>query len=311
MQKWKYLKPGDIVDIVAPCSYIAGDFNAIKEFFAHWGLVARWPSDIETQPLSNLGTGHRDEYRLETLKAALYADDSSAVWIYRGGYGATRLLEALTKLEPPTHAKLLIGFSDITALLIFLTQKWHWNTMHGEGVTRLIKPDYDPEILQETHDLVFGIKAQQHVQLTPLNDLAREQVSINTSIIGGNLCLVQSSLGTFWEIDTKGKILFLEDVNEVGYRIDRMLTQLKQSQVVDNAQAVIFGEFTEGQEKGGGSYVQAALADFANLVSVPVLSCKLFGHTLPNRALPMGSEALLVLGDEPYLNCTSGGENFA
>jgi muramoyltetrapeptide carboxypeptidase len=149
---------------------------------------------------------------------------SKAIWAIRGGYGAAKLIPFLDELSPPKTNKLLLGFSDITALHLFLENKWHHASLHCAVINQLIN---NPELLYELKPILFGEEVQIiYDQLIPLNDLAKLNEIINATITGGNLSIVQTSIATSWQINTENKIIFLEDVGEEGYRIDRMLNQL-------------------------------------------------------------------------------------
>lgn len=132
----------------------------------------------------------------------------------------------------------------------------------------------------------------------PLNTLAEKSHTLHASVTGGNLCLVQTSLGTNWQVDARKKILFLEEVGERGYRIDRMLEQLQQANVFKGTRAIIFGDFLEGEEPDGSSLVNPVLKRFAQRLDLPVIQIKGIGHGHVNFPLPLGTKATLQLGDD-------------
>ena len=217
-----------------------------------------------------------------------------------------RLIPLLEKLTPPKTAKLLIGFSDITSLHLYLNQKWNWPSLHGRTISQL-SPDWKENAESKILiDLLFGrIPEVEFNNLKPLNQAAKKSITIKSSVIGGNLRLIQSSLGTSWEVNPKGRILFLEDVSERGYSVDRMLEQLYQANILNQGlDALIFGDFTEGLEKNGDDLVPLALKRFADRVDYPVLFGMPCGHAQGvNSPLPMNTPATLSLGESPRLIC--------
>ena len=305
---WPFLKSGDIVDIIAPSSSVPTDnlneyYLKAQASLAKFGLIARIPLDLIT-PGKDLFSANSLEYRAEHLIYALTNTESKAVWAIRGGYGAAKLIPFLEKIEEPKQAKLLLGFSDITALHLFLENKWHWSSMHSAVINQII---INSKLLDELKPIIFGDQVSiSYTQLTPLNNIAKQVQNISASITGGNLSLVQTSLATSWQINAPGKIVFLEDVGEQGYRIDRMLNQLLQAGVFDNAKAVIFGEITP--PAGEIDLCSLAIENFAQQLNIPVLSLPIIGHNInSNSPLALGTPCSLSLGEHPLLVCTTGG----
>lgn len=135
-----------------------------------------------------------------------------------------------------------------------------------------------------------------------LNDHARKHRVIDSTIIGGNLCLVQTSIGTTWQIQAQNKIVFLEEVGERGYRTDRMLEHLTQAAIFKDAAAIIFGDFIEDKEPNGSSLTMQVLEKFADSSPLPVIKMNGIGHGNTNIPLPLGTRALLRLGENLNLS---------
>lgn len=299
---FNFLKPNDRIDIVAPASVCQAHENAIpavKKILTEWELTPHIPEDIYGPDLL---CANSDEKRFSFLKDALLNDQSKAVWCLRGGYGCTRLIPQLLKLPKPKYQKLFIGMSDVTALHIFLQQQWAWPTFHGPSARQIATGTVQADNIAEIKNLIFGnIKTLEYKNLQPLNNLAKQTQILTGDITGGNLCLVQASLGTAWQINTKNKILFLEEVNERGYRVDRMLEHLHQAGIFKNITAVILGDFIDGKEPDGSSLIDPVLQRFADTVDFPVLRCLGIGHGNFNRPLPLGINSALMLGPNPNL----------
>ncbi|MFO1258791.1 MAG: LD-carboxypeptidase [Gammaproteobacteria bacterium] len=302
---WTPLKAGDIVDLVAPASPLKdkAQLEGILAFIRSLGLVPRYHDEILSQVSDSHLPYHSntDASRLKQLQTALYATDSQAIWCVRGGYGSMKLLPGLSALVPPQKSKLLIGFSDITMLHLFLNQQWGWETVHGEMLSRWCAPEVRTK-MQHLIDVIFGkAKQLQYTGLKPLNQPAENKPTIRAPIIVGNLSLFQASLGTPWQLNPKDKILILEEVNENAYRIDRILEQFKQSKVLSGVKAIIFGDMATKVTEEESSLIDRMLIDFAKSHTFPIYQMKEIGHGDMNHPLPFGGEG--VIGSDLRLTC--------
>ena len=302
-KSWQPLKPGTIVDIIAPgFATPKEDLAIVTDVLTHWDLIPRIPKDIYG---TDLICANSDEKRFSLLKYALYNQESKAVWAIKGGYGSARLIPDLSALPPPAQVKLFMGFSDITALHLFLQTRWHWQTLHSAGPPR----HANSELVNSTHikelkNIIFGRQKTIQYDLEPLNNMAQDCATIDAIITGGNLSLVQTSIGTLWQVDAVDKILFMEEVNERAYRIDRMLNHLKQANIFNKVKAILLGDVTGGQEANGTSLVKPILSRFAAENRFPVFACPGIGHDKINRSLPLGVKALLQSGKAATLTIT-------
>ncbi len=305
--KWDYLNLGDTIDIIAPASHAPHD-KLVKgsEWLQSLGFHTRMqkgmiaPDAFFAAPL---------EVQFEQLKNALYSD-SKAIWCLRGGYGSMRLIPELKKLKVPKKPKLFVGFSDVTSLHLFFNQVWKWPTLHGRTISQLNLELGNTPDRKELKDLLFGdIDEVYFKNLKPLNSAAEKNQQIKGKVVGGNLRMLQSSLGTAIELNTKGKILFVEDVGERGYSIDRMLEQMHQAGILNKGlRALIFGDFTEGLEKDGKNLTVTAMKRFAQRVDYPVLMGMKAGHGSKfNYSVPFLTESKLSLGKKAELIIQTGG----
>lgn len=292
MLKLPTLKAGDKIEIIAPASRCTDDeLIALKNLLTSWQLECVVSDNIFGKDLL---CAHSDETRFESLKNALLNPETKAVICARGGYGSMRLIPELAKISPPSTTKLFIGMSDITALHLFLQQRWQWPVIHGA----LMPNKVSPESIAILKSLVFGTADQIKFHGKALNTAAKHSMIIESSIIGGNLSLVQTSIGTLWQINSQGKIIFLEEVGERGYRVDRMLEHLHQSRIFKHSAAIVFGDFTGGNEPNGQSLISPVLERFAANCEIPVIKIQGIGHDYINNPLPLGINAQLVLGDK-------------
>lgn len=233
-----------------------------------------------------------DAERFKFLKKSLFDNSKSKlVWCLRGGYGSARLIDALEKLPKPKNEKIFIGFSDVTALHLFLSQRWGWKTIHGAGLVEILNAEKDPTNFQKISEIISGKLVYLKINdLKPLNNQARRLKKISGVLSGGNISIVQSSIGTSWQIQTNGKILFLEDTGEKGYKIDRMLNHLKQAGLFRNIKAIVFGDFVNSED----NFVGFALERFALESNVPVFKSSQFGHGTMNCPLIYNSKSEIV-----------------
>ena len=293
------LVPGDVVDVVAPgfrCSTAQLE-NGIA-FLERLGLVARVPPDLFGEDLLCANT---DAVRFAQLRKALFARDSRVVWCVRGGYGAIRIIPRLQALKPPRHPKLLVGYSDVTTVHQLLNMQWGWPSLHGPFLDRLGGFDVREEERVELHSVLFGGAPQTlFANLVPLNAAARRRQRIDSRLTGGNLTVLQSTLGTTLQRRPSG-MLFLEDVGERGYRIDRIFEQLRQAGVLRNLKAILLGTFLGGAESDRSNLGPAVLERFAQSVSIPVLAGIEAGHGPYNRPVFLHTRAELRCGPDAQL----------
>ncbi|MCC7405564.1 MAG: LD-carboxypeptidase [Bdellovibrionales bacterium] len=305
MLGWAPLSLGDTVDLIAPG--FAPTRNEIKgavAFLRSWGLNPRVPSGlIGPDPLF----ANTDDQRFLFLKRALQAPDSKAIWCLRGGYGAIRLLPSLQKLKRPRQSKLLIGYSDVTTLHLFLNQVWGWSSLHGPLLDRFGQGVGRPRDKSEMKAVLFGTKTELTFdELRPLNSRARQSGRLRAPITGGNLTTWASSMGTPWQGSARGKILLFEDIGEQGRRVDRMLVQMAQAGHFQGVRAVIFGEFLGGAQPDGRYLWRDVIRSFAAEMPCPVFDHFPSGHGKAQRPVPFGPRAELKLGRAPQLVIASG-----
>jgi muramoyltetrapeptide carboxypeptidase len=260
------------------------DVQFAKQHFESLGLKVTIPSDLLG---ADLLCANHDEARLSHLKAALADPVADIIWLLKGGYGLTRLIPDLFYMEKPRKEKLFIGFSDGTALHVFLNQAWNWTSIHGATALQITKNKVGAQTIEMTLRL---LREEYHSHflpsLTPANDNAKKMSSLTGTLVGGNLCLLTCSLGTNWQINASDKILFLEEIDERGYRVDRMLAHLQQVSIFNSAKAIIFGDFVGGNEENGTSLIPQVLERFSNTIPIPVFHLSGCGHGQENIPLP-------------------------
>lgn len=276
------------IHLIAPSYPISEeDVDRAKSYFETLGIQVTVPLNLLGKDLLCANT---DAMRLAHLQRAL--DDSSAdvIWLLYGGYGLTRLVPHLFQMKNPEKEKLFIGYSDGTALHVFLNQAWNWRSLHGPGALQVVKHTVGAQTTEVAmHVAREGLSHYIPPSLKPFNTQAREMSSLSGKLTGGNLCILQCSIGTNWQLNPSGKILFLEDVDERGYRIDRMLTHLQQANRLEGLKAIILGDFVKGLEPNGTSLVLPVLKRFAENIDLPIFYLPGCGHGTENFPLPFNA----------------------
>lgn len=283
------------VKVIAPASGPEENFETLKN-----QIIKALPDlelDFSTVSLSKSipYNADTDEQRLKSLLKALQSD-ADIIWCLRGGYGSARLIDQLAKLDPPQKQKLFIGYSDITALHLFLHQQWGWKTIHGSSLKEAVLQDRNPYNIELLGKLIhnyceYGKDSStdwliSYYHLTPFNQLARELKFLSGKLTGGNLTICDTSIGTSWEMNGNDRIILLEDLNEHGYRLDRTLFHMRQAGIFDAANAIVLGQIglLDAHE------TQFALQRFADEVNIPVFSSQDFGHGYTNIPFEYGLE---------------------
>ena len=296
---FRTLRDGDTVAIIAPAGPIEADRLAlVPALYRSFGLQARIYPGCHQRSGYLAGS---DEIRLADLHAALADPDIAAIHCVRGGYGCMRLLDRIGRDLVRSAAKLLIGYSDITALHALWAREG-LASLHAPMPTSdllLAEPNPAPSAAatqasrHQDRDALFAVLRHGLVAGTPLHaEPATETAPLRATgraeglLIGGNLSLVAALLGTPWAWNMAGAILFLEDINEEPHRLDRLLTQLRLAGVFDSVAGIVLGSFTESAcplELLGEMLLSPCLRR-----GIPLLGGWPAGHGTPNRPLPLG-----------------------
>lgn len=299
MRKPRALARGDRVAIVAPASPFA-----VEELEA--GVAELRSLGFDPAVDDRIFARHRYLAGPAEVRAAVWRDawfDSSvrALVAVRGGYGSMQLLPFLADLPLETSPKIFQGYSDNTALLTWLTLRKAIVTFHGPMLDRRFSRGTEGYDADTFHRVVCeprpaGEISHPHVEVLRPGEAAG-------MLIGGTLTQLVSSLGTPFAFDPPaGHILFVDEVAERPYRIDRMITQLRQSGLLARAGGLVFGELPRCDEPGGDPAVRAVVAELVADFPGPVLYGLPSGHTAgPTLTLPFGVRARVVAGERPRL----------
>lgn len=287
------LRRGDLIGLFAPGSAVSdGAIEKAVRQLEGWGFRVKEGSYIRERLGFLAGS---DIHRLEDLHR-LWADpEVRGMWALRGGYGCTRLLPMLDYKMITANPKVLIGYSDVTALLIALQQRCGLITFHGPVAVSDMTAFTEQHVLKMLMDgglqtLQLSAEEQKTGDATNAYRVYRQGVA--TGILsGGNLTLLAALAGTPWQWDARGKLAFLEDIDERPYRLDRMLVQLQQSSGLDETAGLAFGIFSGCHPKPGESSLSLheTLEGHTN-INAAVYGCSI-GHVSNQWTIPLGVRA--------------------
>jgi muramoyltetrapeptide carboxypeptidase len=285
VQKPPRLRPGGRIGVVAPAGRV--DCNEVES-----GLTAIRAEGFEVELGANLfgAKGYLagdPQSRARDLVDFFQRSDIDAIFCARGGFGSIQLLPYLSATLQ-VSAKIFVGYSDITILLNWLRQFRGMITFHAPMVAMDLASGLSPQSRSHFWPLLTGELKSWKVDLT---EVIRPGFA-EGDMIGGCLSLLVTTLGTPYEIDTAGKVLFLEDVGEKPYRIERMMTQLLMAGKLDRPAGVLFGDFTRCDDTGPRDF-REIVTDLFHHASYPVVMGMRAGHGDENLALPFGARMAL------------------
>ena len=290
-----FLQPGGRVGVVAPASAIS--YEELRPGLAI--LREKWGLDVvegATLRLSHHQFAGTDTQRLYDLQSMLDDPTLSAIFMARGGYGCSRIIEQLDFSGFLRSPKWLIGYSDITLLLLHSYQLGV-ASVHGDMI-KLLGRDGKADVIESLYNTLFGYPIHYTIPTHPFNRIGSTQAPL----VGGNLSLLAHSLGSSSAPDTRGTILFLEDVGEYLHNLDRMMIQLKRAEKLTHLKGLIVGQFTEVKDNPEPSHfgqtVNEIIAQHVGEFSFPVCFDFPTGHITNNLTLGVGFEATLVIEKE-------------
>jgi muramoyltetrapeptide carboxypeptidase len=291
------LKPGDVVGVVAPASDIKRELlEAGCDALRKLGYKPFYFDSILERDLYFAGSHER---RAQELQAMFERDDVRAIICARGGYGSNYLLNALDLRKIARHPKIFVGYSDITTLLTYFADAGGFVTFHGPMVTKDFAHVDGVDLVSWKAALggqsEWKLECGANDGVTPL-----VQGSSEGTLYGGCLSMLVASLGTPYEIQTEGAILFIEDVATKPYQIDRMLMQLKLAGKLADVRGIIFGQMVDCvQSKDQPYMLEDVVMRVLRELHVPVAYGLHSGHVISgNITLPIGVRAAMNVTTE-------------
>lgn len=303
--KPKALNKGDLIGIVTPGSYITQDelTDSIKNIESLGFKAAYTDKVLEVNGYFSAN----DKDRAEEIMKMFSRKDIKAIMCARGGYGCARILPMLDYSVIKTNPKILIGYSDVTALLLGITHKTGLVTFHGPVGISLFN-EFTKKFFYE----ILVDKKQKIKMTSAADDNPEEPAEIYTlrkgkcagKLAGGNLSVMVSLIGTEYDIDYTDKIIFIEEIGEEPYRIDRMLTQMIQSGKFKNANGIALGTFRKCEAKKiepsfeNSFTLKEVLFDRLSTLGIPAAYGLSFGHIKNKFTLPLGVNAEFDAGEK-------------
>ncbi|QXM06601.1 S66 peptidase family protein [Crassaminicella indica] len=281
----KGLNFGDTIGVVAPAGPVSREkADCAKAVLEEMGFKVKMGKSCYLSYGGYLAG--EDEIRAEDVNNMFKDKDVAAIICIRGGYGCTRMMELLDIELIKKNPKIFVGYSDVTALHLLFNQKADLATYHGPMVVSNML-DFNPftkksffNVINEKDDIELKNPEDNEIKVM-VEGFAKGR------LVGGNLALIVATMGTPYEIDTKGKILFIEDINEKPYSIDRMLTQLVLSRKLEKCEGIILGDFADCKDDEGFTVFEV----FENIIkpiSKPTVYNFRSGHCEPMITIPLG-----------------------
>ncbi len=305
MMKAKPLKAGDVVGLIAPSSPVeearVAKAKAALESFGLQVLVG------ETCYAKYGYLSGTDELRSSELNQMFSNSALAGIICLRGGYGIPRILDRIDYEMIRNNPKVFVGFSDITALHTAIQQQTGLITFHGPMANSMI--DNFSEYSRKSWEQVLFGKQEKGLLANPTGEILEgwRAGRAKGRLCGGNLSLIADTMGTPYELDTAGKILFIEEIGEAPYQIDRMLTELRLAGKLSEAAGIILGDFADCTPTKAGESLTLEEVFFDLLpYDKPILRNLRAGHCDPHMTLPMGAlyeidgeQGILALLEEP------------
>ena len=279
-----YLKPGDTIGILCPSGYMPYAKAAMAiETFAEWGFHIVPGKTLGSQFNYFSGT---DEERLTDLQQMMADANIKAIFCTRGGYGMGRIIDRLNFKKFKKNPKWIIGFSDITVLQSHLFSHYKIASLHAPMAAAFNDGEFNNQYIQSLHNALIGRKANYITTASDFNQKGKA----SGILVGGNLSLLAHLVGTSSDMKTKNKILFIEDVGEYIYNVDRMMYQLKRSGKLEKLAGLIVGGFTEMKDTTTpfGQTAEEVIRNVVKEYDYPVCFNFPVSHEKENYALKIG-----------------------
>ncbi|MFV5687492.1 S66 peptidase family protein [Flavobacterium sp. ZT3R25] len=282
------LQKGDTIAILATArKNIDDNLKPAIDLLHSWGLEVIIGKSIGLDDNQLAGT---DEQRAADFQEQLDNPNIKAIWCVRGGYGTVRMIDLLDFAKFKQHPKWIIGFSDVTVL------HNHLNTMGFKsihGIMPISIPKATPEAIETLRIAMFGESLKYTIEPNIMNRLG----DASGELVGGNLSILYSLFGSKSAIDCTDKILFIEDLDEYLYHIDRMMMNLKRNGCLESVKGIIVGSMSKMKDNDipWGKNALEIIADVTKKYNIPVIYNFPAGHIHDNRALILGSKVTLHL----------------
>jgi muramoyltetrapeptide carboxypeptidase len=278
-----FLKAGDTVALVCTArKFFPEDAKPAIDLLESWGLNVKLGTTIG---LDNFQLGGTDSERAADFQAQLDDENVKAIWCARGGYGTVRIIDSLDFTNFKQHPKWIMGFSDVTVLHSQLNVE---RVASFHSIMPFTVPTAPEEVKETLRKALFG----ETISYTIPSKNYDVKGTASGELVGGNISILYSLLGSKSAIDTKDKILFIEDLDEYLYHIDRMMYNLKRNGYFENVKGIIVGSMTDMHDNEipfGQNEVQI-ITEIAKDISIPIAFQFPAGHQSDNRTLILGKQ---------------------
>lgn len=289
-----YLKPGDTIGIVCPAGYMAFEKAAacVRVLEEEWGYKVKAGATLGSH--SETYFSGTDEERINDFQAMLDDDEVQAVLCGRGGYGMGRIIDKISFKKFKKNPKWVVGFSDITIFHTHLYGNYRISSLHAPMAAAFNDEEHKNKYVVSLKNALEGKLAKYTCDTHDLNRTGKAR----GELVGGNLALLVNGIGTASEIKTKGRLLFIEDIGEQKYAIDRMMYQLKRSGKLDDLAGLIVGRFadTNDTDRPFGATVQEIIFNTVKEFKYPLCFDFPVSHEKENYALKIGVNYELKAG---------------
>lgn len=290
-----HLKKGDTIVIVATArKNITDNLKPAIDLAKSWGLEVVIGNTIGLDNNQLAGT---DEQRADDFQKMIDSPNIKAIWCARGGYGTIRIVDLIDFSKFKQNPKWIVGFSDVTVLHSHLNHLG-CETIHGIMPVNIEKAS--PIIEETLRKALFGENVVYQVPFEKENKAGKAE----GELVGGNLSILYSLMGSESQVDCKGKILFIEDLDEYLYHIDRMMIGLKRCGCLENLNGMVVGSFTKMKDNDipWGKTAYQIIADVTKKYDFPIVYNFPAGHIHDNNTLILGKKVILeVNGNETIL----------
>jgi len=285
----KKLEAGATVGLICPSSAVSAErVTQCRKVIEDMGYKVKMADNLAVNYAGYMAD--KGDVRGRWINAMFADPEVDAIFCVRGGEASSRAMEYLDLDMIKENPKIFVGYSDVTNLHMAFNQQCGFVTFHGPMVSSNMVDQFDEETRESffhaiSADEAYEFKNPKGYEISVMHGGKAEGI-----LTGGNLTLLSTSLGTPYELDTKGKILFIEEVGEITSRIDRLATQLRNSGKLQECAGILLGQFTDCENKEEPSF--DAIACFREIlegIDVPVLYNIQSGHDFPMMTLPMGA----------------------
>lgn len=293
-----YLQKGDTIGIVAPAGFMPIEkMQTCIDTLDSWGFNVQLGSTTHSDS-QNYFSGTDDE-RLNDLQQMMDDPNIKAILCARGGYGTSRIIDRISFKKLKKHPKWIIGFSDITVLHSHIFSNYKIASLHAPMAAAFNDGEFTNPYVESLKNALEGKPSHYECSSHAFNNAGEAK----GQLVGGNLSLLCHLIGTDSDIKTKNKILFLEDVGEYLYNVDRMMLQLKRNGKLDKLAGLIIGGFTDSKdtERPFGKSVYDIIYEQVNEFDYPVCFGFPVSHEKENYALKVGERYTLHVGESVSL----------